>query len=72
MYNTFDPNIVSKEDMIKLAEHIENYINELEKVMIIPEEMMDQYEDQISKGIKLSKKLIKKLKKGDKSVFKEV
>ena len=71
MYNTFDPDNVTKEDMIRLAKSIESYIEQLEDVMIIPEEIMDEYGKQIEKGIERAKKLVSKLKKGDKSVFKD-
>lgn len=72
MYNTFDSDNVTKKDMIKLADHIEEYISELESMMIIPEEIYDEYAERIDSGIKRCKKLIKKLRKGDKSVFKEM
>lgn len=71
MYNTFDPENVSKEDMKNLANHIEEYVDELESLMIIPDEIMDEYGDQIKEGIKRTRKLIAKLKKGDRSVFKD-
>lgn len=71
MYNTFDPENVSKEDMSKLADHIEEYIDQLENMMIIPEELIDQYGKQIEEGIARCRKLIKKLRKGDKSIFKD-
>lgn len=62
---------ISKEDMKKLANHIENYIDVLEHVMIIPDGVIKDQQDQIKQGIKTSKKLIEKLRKGDKSVFKD-
>lgn len=71
MYDTFDPDNVTKEDMKKLGEHIEEYIDQLESVMIIPDEIIDECGKQIEEGIKRAKKLVKKLKKGDKSVFKD-
>lgn len=66
-----NPDDISKEDMRKLADHIEKYIETLQEVMIIPEDLQKEYGERISHGIKLSKKLIQKLRKGDKSVFKE-
>lgn len=71
MYDTFDPENVSKDDMKKLAEHIEEYIEQLESVMIIPDDIADEYGKQIEEGLKRTKKLISKLKKGDRSVFKD-
>lgn len=67
----FDINNIKNSDMQLLAEQIENYIMFLEEVMIIPPELMEKHEDSIKNAIKVSKKLIKKLKKGDKSVFKD-
>lgn len=67
----FDPNDIRREDMEFLAEHIQEYLELLEEVMIIPDEIMDEHGDDIKEGIKRTKKLIEKLKKGDKSVFKD-
>lgn len=71
MRDVFDPDNISKEDMNRLADAIENYINLLEEIMIIPEEIIDECGDDVEEGIKRSKKLIKKLRNGDKSVFKD-
>lgn len=66
-----NPDNISKEDMCKLADHIETYIDTLQEVMIIPENLMKEYEERINDGIKICKKLIQKLRKGDRSVFKD-
>ena len=71
MFDTFDPENVSKTDMVRLAEHIEEYVDQLESIMIIPEDILEKHGDQIKEGIRRAKKLINKLKKGDKSVFKD-
>ena len=71
MRDVFDPDNISKEDMNRLADAIENYITLLEEIMIIPEEIIDECGDDVEEGIKRSKKLIKKLRNGDKSVFKD-
>ena len=68
----FDPRYVTKDDMNNLAEHIEEYVEQLESIMIIPDDIAEKYEDQIKEGIKQARKLISKLKKGDKSVFKDI
>ena len=70
--NTFDPDNITKFDMNKIADHIEKYIDMLEEVMIIPKDMLDDNEKKINKAIKVSKKLISKLRKGDTSVFKDI
>ena len=67
----FDPDNIKREDMKKLANAIEDYISELESVMIIPDEILDSCEDKIREGIKRSQKLIKKLRNGDKDIFKD-
>ena len=73
MFDTFDPNNVSKEDMKALAKHIESYLEELESTMIIPEEVVSEKDaKQFKVAIELTRKLIKKLKKGDRSVFKDI
>lgn len=59
------------DNMKLLASSIENYINELMEVMIIPDNIQKEYGPVIDKSIKETKKLIKKLKKGDISVFKD-
>lgn len=69
--NEFDPTDIRREDMEFLAEHIQEYLELLEEVMIIPDEIMDEHGDDIKEGIKRTKKLIEKLKKGDRSVFKD-
>ena len=67
----FDPDNIKREDMKKLANAIEDYISELESIMIIPDEILDSCEDKIREGIKRSRKLIKKLRNGDKDIFKD-
>ena len=69
--NDFDPENITKSDMNKLAEHIEEYIDMLEEVMIIPSDMKEEHGKRIEKALEVSKKLIKKLRKGDTSVFKD-
>lgn len=69
--DVFDPDNISKEDMNRLADSIEDYLNFLEEIMVIPKEIIDECAEDIHEGIKRSKKLIKKLRNGDKSVFKD-
>ena len=59
---------ISKGDMIRLAEHIEDYLEIFMEVFIIPDQLLNR-EDEIYDSIKTVKKLIKKLRKGDTSVF---
>jgi len=70
MHNEFDPANITKDDMKLLADHIEDYIMVLEEVMVIPKGIMESREN-VSHAIRMVKKLIKKLKAGDKSVFKD-
>ena len=69
--NDFDPENITKSDMNKLAEHIEEYINMLEEVMIIPSDIKEEHGKRIEKALDVSKKLVRKLRKGDSSVFKD-
>lgn len=70
-YDEFNPEDIKQTDMNRLADAMESYINELESVMIIPEELLEDNGEKIKRGIKEIKKLIKKLRKGDRSVFKD-
>lgn len=66
-----DPENIRQSDMDRLADAIETYLHELESVMIIPEELLEDRGDEMKRSISLTKKLIKKLRKGDRSVFKD-
>lgn len=66
-----DNSDLTLDNMKLLASSIENYINELMEVMIIPDNIQKEYGPVINASIKETKKLIKKLKKGDISVFKD-
>lgn len=68
----FDPDNVSKDLCKKLASHLENYVSLLEEVMIFPKEMKEKDKMKMKDAVKTTKKLIKKLRKGDTSVFKDV
>ena len=69
--NSFDPYDIEQKDMDTLADIIERYLDQLQEVMIIPKEIEDKYGNSIRKSIEASRKLIKKLRKGDVSVFKD-
>lgn len=69
--NDFDPENITKDDMNELAKHIEDYINLLQEVMIIPPDLLDEHGKRIKRAIEVCEKLIKKLRKGDSSVFKD-
>ena len=56
--------------MRQMADHIGEYLMALESIMIIPEDIMDK-EDELRGAIKMTKKLLKKLRKGKMSVFKD-
>lgn len=66
-----DPENIKQSDMDRLADAIETYLHELESVMIIPEDLLEDHGDEMKRSISLTKKLIKKLRKGDRSVFKD-
>jgi hypothetical protein len=62
---------MSKDEMATLAQHIEDYLEVFLEVFIIPDYLRDQ-EDKIYESIQTVKKLIKKLRKGDPSVFSDL
>lgn len=67
----FDIDDVSQEDMNKLANIIEEYIDEFEEIMIFPENFLEKHKRDMEVALKRSKQLVKKLRKGDRSVFKK-
>lgn len=67
----FDPDNITKESMNHLADHIERYMDELQSTMIIPNDIAAEHESQIKEAMKRSRALIKRLRKGDTSVFKD-
>jgi hypothetical protein len=67
----FDVDSVTKSDMKQLADSIAEYLDIFQHVMVIPEDLEEEYGDKIKEGIKRTQKLVKKLYAGDKSVFKD-
>lgn len=68
----WDVDSFTKEDGGIIADAIEKYLDRLDRLMIIPEELMDD-SDEFLEAIKfIRKKLLKKLRKGNKSVFKDM
>lgn len=65
----FDPSDITKDEMEYIADHIETFVDNLEEIMIIPDDIKRDCEDEIKEGIARSRKLIRKLRKGKKSVF---
>ena len=61
---------ITDKDMKELGKAIEDYIELFEEIMIIPKELKKDKKE-INEALELSKKLVKKLKKGDRSVFKD-
>lgn len=70
MRDEFNINDIRGKDMEKLADDIEDYIEVFKSIMIIPDDVKDKHEDDIKAAIKMSEKLIKKLRCHDTSVFK--
>lgn len=60
---------ITEQDMHELGNAIDDYLELFEEIMIIPEELKKNKKE-INEALELSKKLVKKLKKGDRSVFK--
>lgn len=71
MNDAFDIQNVSQADLDRLADALENYITELKRVMVIPRDIEEEHGDKIRESIHGVQKLIKKLRKGDTSVFKD-
>jgi hypothetical protein len=67
----YDPKDFSYTKMDKLADSIEAYIHILSNIMILPEDMSKREEKELMYSIEKSKKLIKKLRKHDRSVFRD-
>lgn len=61
--DTFDPDDIRKEDMKKLGEGIEGFVEVLTRIMVIPDQIRDE-EKQIKKDMETVEELIKGLKKG--------
>ena len=71
MREGFDPDVdISDKDMKLLASTIEEYLDLLTDVMVIPDDIKKKHGKDIKEGIKITKKLIQRLRKGDRSVFK--
>lgn len=68
----FNPTHASREEMTRLAEHIENYIEELQPTIIIPDDEYEKLAPAFKEGFKRTKDLCEKLRKGKKDkVFKD-
>lgn len=71
MVDDFDPKNIREGDMLQLAEALSNFVEFFDECVIVPDEIQDKYDDDIKDGLDRVRKLIKKLKKGDRSVFKD-
>ena len=68
----FNPDDITKESMRNIADHIEGYVDELLENMIIPDEISKADKERFDEGIRRSRKLINKLRKGNTSIFKDI
>lgn len=68
--NDFSKENYSKTSMRLLAKSISDYLTLFEDIMIIPKELKNSKKD-VQEAKKIIKKLIKKLRNGDRSVFKD-
>ncbi len=66
-----DPNSITKNDMENLADGIEEYLDCLKDIIIFPDELKREVKPKMKRAMKTVEELIKKLRKGDKSVFKD-
>lgn len=68
---TFDPDNIKQRDMDKLADEIENAMDVRESVLIIPNDFKDKDRREYDEAKRLIYELIRKLRKGKTSVFKD-
>ena len=68
-FELFDPNNCDQRHMNELAEILEEWLNVVEPSMIIPDDIVDDIGESVKEGKRRIRKLISKLRKGDKSVF---
>lgn len=66
----FDPDNITKQDMKNLADGIEGYLFVLKEIMVFPKEIQKEISKPMKESIKVVEELVKKLRKGDKNVFK--
>ena len=64
-----DPEDISRRDMDAIADAIEDYLEVFTDVMIIPKGID---KDEVQDALHMCRKLVKKLRKGDKEVFKGI
>ena len=64
-----DPEDISRRDMDAIADAIEDYLEVFTDVMIIPKGID---KDEVQDALHMCRKLVKKLRKGDKDVFKGI
>lgn len=60
---------ISSKDMKVLADHIEEYLNTLEDVFIIPDALLSS-KKRIEEAMDMARIVVKKLRNGDRGVFK--
>jgi len=66
-YGYIDPKDIDQKDLDILADAIEDYLSMFTDVMIIPKGIDKK---NVEEALDISRKLVKKLRKGDKNVFK--
>ncbi len=71
MLEEFDPRNITQAHMDKLATCFRTYLDFLEECVVIQDNAPKGTEEAVQEGIKRVQKLIKRLEKGDRSVFKD-
>lgn len=72
MSDTFDLSCVSKKDMNLLADSIENFLDFSEDIIIYRRDLDEKLVERLKRGRAYTRDtIIKKLRKGDKSLFKD-
>nr|DAS69513.1 MAG TPA: QLQ protein [Caudoviricetes sp.] len=67
----YEPKDFTDSQMEKFADSIESYLHILSNIMILPEDLSKKEEKELMYSIEKAKKLVKKLKKHDRSVFRD-
>ena len=69
----FDPEHISRDTLNKLADHLESFLKLITEIRVAPPEIEKTYGKRIIEGDKRTRKLIKKMRKGEtESIFKEI
>jgi phage-related tail protein len=64
-----NPDLLDKRDIIAIGKFIESYVEEQNRIMVIPEELDESSKKRFKESKKIVDELIDNLKKGKRKVF---